>query len=288
MTQRFVRRQIAVTLSTGGPGGQQAVQQKIDNGRIECEIIANAGNGKGQSQIRIYGLHLSTINKFTTIGLVHGSVRYHNQVIIEAGNEGENLSYVYKGSIASAVGNFRDAPNVGLDVSAVTALYESLKPAKATSYKGSTDVAQAMEDLAKRAGYGFKNQGVTAKVSSPHLTGSLIKQMQQLRKMPPINMMIDKEVVYIWPKGSFLNRTPTVVTPGTDLVSYPRFSSQSVDITTRFLPSILVGDPVEIKHSELPLANNTWQVAQVHHRIASQTPNGPWFTDIKLFHTKTT
>ena len=94
-------------------------------------------------------------------------------------------------------------------------------------------------------------------------------------------------MVYIWPKGGALKRRPFVVTPGTNLVGYPRFSSKKVEITTRFIPDILIGDTVEIKGSELTLANNTWQVAHIVHRIASQQPNGPWFSDLKLFHVAT-
>lgn len=286
----FVERAITLTITTAAPGdgGNVATGQYVlSDYRIECFIEISGGNAMGVCQARIYGLPLKTINQLTAIGPIHTQLQRVNTIAIIAGDVGSALSTVYQGHIATAMGQFQSAPDVVLNLAAYSGYDSLLQPALTSTYKGSVDAATLMAQLAKAAGYGFQNDGVSVQISNPHVTGTILEQIRKINEMSGTRFLLDKGILYIWPKTGHRSGPVSVVSPDNGLVGYPEFWSKGVTIKTQFMPDVLPGGQLQVSGSSIPMANGTWNIYQVQHEISAQVPNGPWFTNILLFRQTT-
>lgn len=285
----FARRAITATITLGGgPNGDQKVgEYKLEGGRIECMIINHGQFSNAEMQCRIFGLPLSDIKKLTVIGTVLYSRIGKNEIQIDAGNEGEQLTTIFRGGIYTAYGNFQTAPDVSLDVIAITGGNHQVKAAPNYSTAGPLPISEVFKHLANEAGFGFVNEGVDGVLPIQYLTGSVLDQIKQASVAAQCNHTIDStsNILYIWPKGSARKGYVPTVGPGNGLVGYPVFSSQYLNIRTEFLPNVVYGGHIKIADDSLGnMINGEWAVNQLTHNLASQVPNGPWFTDMMLYH----
>lgn len=291
----FAERDIQVTITLGGGiHGQKVVGQRtLKDLRVECSIAVYGGYAMGELQARIYGLSQDATGELTTTGTIMNGRRYMNRIRIDAGNKGSTLSTVYTGSIQQAYADYQQAPEVCLMVLAHAGGQQLLKPSKPTSIKGSIGVATLMSQFAQEGGFGFVDAGVKTQIKNPYYTGSVIQKIRTLMRDARINAMIHNNTLYIWPLGGFIPGHVPVISPDSGMVGYPTLASSNIVVKNEFLPTVLNGNQIKIEHSSLNFSKNqnrknggvngVWNAYQVVHEIASQTPNGPWFTTMKAF-----
>jgi len=281
----FARKQIDVTVSlgTGQFGNTGANTVTLSGLRVKADIQQFGGNAMPQVQLRVYGLPLSMINQLTAIGPINSAVLYKNSVLIAVGDQGSALTTIYNGTIWQAWGDFNQMPDTALNIAAVGGLAAGLKPVGASSYPGSADVSTIMQQLAMTAGLNFVNSGVSVQLSNPYFPGTALAQIRECADAADIFFAIDNGTLQIWPKTGARNtpRVP-VISPATGMVGYPTFSSNSLMITTRFNPSVVIGGVIEVQSSLTP-ACGKWIAVQISHSLESETPDGQWFTHISAW-----
>jgi hypothetical protein len=163
---------------------------------------------------------------------------------------------------------------------ALGAQIAAVKPVGASSYRGPTDAALVMSDLAKTIGLAFENNGVSVILSNPYFSGTAWEQVKECGQAAGINYSIDKGALAIWPKSSIRKLSgPVKISPETGMVGYPTFSSIGINVVSIFNPDVTVGCAIEIS-SEIVPARGLWSVYAVSHHLESETPNGQWFTTI--------
>ena len=249
---------------------------------LRCEASINniAGASLNSLQLRVYGMSSVVMNRLSTLGMKITATR-RNLVTLSASNPSGGMTQVFQGTISDAWIDYRGAPEISFNVQALAGFYEQVKAIAVNSYKGATDVATVIESLAKSMGFSFTNNGVTAQLASPYFAGSAVTQIKDCAQHAKIAYDISNGSVQIWPSGESRDSVSFQVAPGSGLVGYPIFSNTGINIQTEFNQDILIGRRIDVQ-SSIPQACGTWYCQVARHEIASQVPNGPWFTYAKL------
>lgn len=275
----FVQRKIALTFQLGqgtfGATGYDTV--KLPDGlRVSATISKAGGPAMVNCQLRIFGMDLKLMNQLTILQKALTQVR-RNTVTVEAGDDQNGMAVVFTGLIQEAWADMQSSPEASFFVDAHLGLFEAMKPVAPISFKGSVDVALAMNGIAQKMGASFENSGVSVQLSNPYLPGTLWDQAKALAQAAGINMIFDQGVLAIWPRGSARKGAAVLLNKDTGLVGYPSFTSQGVVVTSEFNPSISFGGTIKVE-SVLTPANGSWTPFNIQHELESQTPGGKWFT----------
>lgn len=278
----FAERKIDLTfqLADGQFGGNLGKAFKVSGLRCEVSINNMLGESLNSVQLRVYGMSEAKMNQMSTLGIKPGATP-KNIVTIEASNNTGGMTQVFQGTMANAWIDYRGIPEVSFNVEASAGLHEQIKAIAVNSYKGTADVATIIESLAKGMGFGFSNNGVTAKLSNPYFAGSAVSQIKECAQHAGIAYDISNGVVSIWPSGGVRDDVTFLLSADTGLIGYPTFSSTGLEIMAEYNPLIFNGRKFQVK-SAIPQACGKWYCQTARHELSSQTPNGPWFTYAKL------
>jgi hypothetical protein len=278
----FAKRLIEVTISIGeGSFGESGFNTVTLSGlRVVASVTKFGGAAMGQAHLRIYGMPLSMMNQLSTLGMLVVATR-RNNVAISAGSQGSGMSLVFQGTVVDAWADFSGAPDVSFQIAVAAGLFEAVKPVPASSYKGTADVATIMASLAEQMGFAFENNGVNVKLSNPYFPGSARQQVVRCATAANINFSTDDNKLAIWPKGQSRGGLIPLISPQTGMVGYPTFNANGLIVTTLFNPGITHGGQIKVQSSLTP-ANGTWIVNNLSHDLASEMPDGPWFTRMEV------
>lgn len=279
----LVKRQIDVTiqLGSGSFDGTNADKVTLTGHRVSAHISSPGGEAFGFGECQIFGLPLSMINQLTRIGPFN-TANGSNTILIEAGNQGEVLTTVFKGVIYQAWGDFQAAPEVSLNISAYGDIAVALTPVNSNSFNGSSDVADIMQTLATAMGLAFENNGVSVQLSGQYLPGTALSQVQTVARAAKINYAIERGKLKIWPMNGYAAGEVPLISPATGMVGYPAFSSQGLFVTSEFVANALIGAKVTVQSSLTPACGD-FQIGSIIHDIESERPGGAWFTHFNLF-----
>ncbi|MHB1246174.1 MAG: baseplate hub protein [Sulfuriferula sp.] len=272
-----------ITLGAGQFGDEEGDTISLTGLRIMAAINLYGGEAQGQAAIRIFGLPLAVMNKLTSVGPIMNQIRMKNTIRIYAGDEGAPMSLVYQGVIDTAYAELNSAPDVALAIVALGGYDAAMKTANPTSFPGAVDVAVMMEGFAKQLSLGFKNSGVSVKLSNHSCNGTLLDRINECAHAAGINYSIDRGVLRIWNQMSHTDDDTIHLSPQSGLVGYPALNSQYIALKSIFIPNAHLGQRVTVSGSDVENINGTWTIFTVTHNLESQTPNGQWFTELQVF-----
>lgn len=284
---QFVARYLTfiIGLGTGQMGdGDPPKLYTLENHRAMVSIKAYGGETQGEATVRIYGMDASLANKLTTIGPIMWQVRAKNSIQILAGNDPKALTTIYNGTIQTALANYNDAPDVGMEITAMSASVASLKSAGPTTYNSeAVKVVDIMRYFANQLGWQFENVDVDAVLSYPTFNGSYLDQIKACAYAADIDYSTDNFTLAIKKRMSHFSGAPTVIDPSINMVGYPTLNSGGMLVKSLFLPMIRQGGQIQVKNSEIVAANGKWTVISVEHELDSLVPDGNWFTTCGVF-----
>jgi hypothetical protein len=232
----------------------------------------------GELSCVIYGMPLSLMNQLSCVGtdITNQST---NSISIEAGDS-LGMSLIFTGTITFAFVDAQSMPEVGFRVQAHAGAINNFLPAKPTSFKGSTDVATVMGQLASSMGLSFENNGVNVKVSNPYLPGNFRQQMLALATMAGIEAYIHKDTLIAVPSGqSRTSASGTMISKDTGMVGYPAFNQAGIILTTLFVPTLEPFTTITVQ-SDITSACGTWNVYNADINLDSIVPHGKWFATL--------
>lgn len=280
----FVMREISLTFRLAR--GEKLADGESDTLTLaghRCEaIIENPGGNLnlGRLQLRVYGMKLADMNKFSTNHVLPLVVR-GDSVSLSAGDAASGMKRVFEGTITSACVNYQGMPDIAFDVYAQSGFLYQVKDAAVNSLAGEVDVATLIESLAKQMGYAFKNNGVNVKLSNPYLHGTLIEQLLSVTEAARIPCSIENETVTIWPNDGSVEGDVIQIGPGNGLVGYPSFTRTGIQISAEFRPEITLGRRVSLQTS-VEKARGEWYIQNFRHELSTVQPHGPWFSIVNL------
>lgn len=253
---------------------------KVSGLRCTASIDNINGIEDGSLQLCIYGMLQADMAKVVTLGKKYMEAR-NNKVIVTAGDDVSGMTQVFKGTIFKGSIDYAGMPDVSLNISANAVYFENMTPCAANSYKGVTDVATAIESLAKSIGFTFSNNGVVTKLSNPYLPGTAIAQIKDLAQAAGIGCHLSNGEVAIWPNGGVRDDVTLTISSATGMVGYPEYSSIGIDVRTLFNPDLLNGRKVTVQ-TDLPQGSGDYYCQVARHELSAQMPGGPWFTTAQL------
>lgn len=272
--QRLINVQFDLANGVFAGGGNSL---NVTGLRVTARISVPGGASPSVLDAAIYGLSLSQMNQLSTVG-TQIDRQAQNKVTVTAGDAQSGMAVVYKGTLNWAYVDARGMPNVALRVQGSAGSYEAVKPVQPTSVKGSSDVAQIMQQLAQQMGLQFENNGVSSKLANVYLSGSARLQALTLAQHAGIEHVIDRGTLAIWPPGQSRNGT-VMISPATGMVGYPMFDQASVVVQTIFDPAIAYGGTMQVQSSVTP-ACGAWTIKNVDLELESQVPHGRWFATL--------
>lgn len=280
----LVERFIDVVLAYGsGQTGQGAPNKGVhlSGHRVSAQITNSGGASLGQSQIRIYGLSLSLMNDFSTVGKIATMFR-KNSVTLLAGDVGSVPAQIFQGTVIAAWADFLGAPDVVFNITCLSGTIEALLPILPSSYPGTADAAVILQNLAAQMNVRFENSGVSAPLSTPYYPGTAREQAKAVVSAARCEWNgIDNGVLAIWPRGGARDGSAPLVSAATGMVGYPTYTATGVVATTLFNPTITIGGKVQVQ-SLLTPASGTWRVVSLDHDLEALIPGGRWFTQMQL------
>jgi hypothetical protein len=281
LTDTFQHRVLKLTFALGkGNFGDSGFNTLTVSGlRTSATISKIVGASQPSLELVVFGLTLDVMNQLTTVGKQLFGMR-NNTIMVEAGDANGQMSVVYQGLVYQVFADMSAQPETALVLLSTTNGFVALKPVPPTSYKGAVDVAVVMSSLAALMGYSFENSGVSVMLRDPYFWGTAWQQVMSAAQAANINVTLDLGVLAIWPLNGSREGDVPIVSAGTGLVGYPRYTDQAVSCTTLFNPAIGFGGSIQLE-SILTPANGIWTVKSVTHRLETEMPGGVWFTDLE-------
>lgn len=275
----FQKRELSVVLTLGNgkvfsSSGKNTL--RIDGLRISATIEKTGGLAMGKAMVQIFGMPQSDMNELTMIAFHPLEVPDNTMSLIIS----ETNAVVFSGTILSAWADYQNAPDVFLDVSAMTGYFNRIKSAPPTSIDGRIDVATVIESLATKMGYEFENNGVAVTIENHYSGKTAMQQVQDIVETAGIDMYLDDNVLAITNKGVARSTSDIpVIGPQSGLIGYPTFDRLGVKLWCLYRPDIVFGKLIRVE-SDVPKANGDWRVVSVTHMLESNKPHGQWFSSL--------
>lgn len=268
--------------------------------------IQNAGGVAGsEATVSVYGLTPSLMRQLSTLGMVL-QMNTGNKITITAGDAGASMSTVFVGNIFSAYGEYSNAPNVPFQLKCYAGAAEAVIPFPASSYSGATDVAVILSAIASKNGWGFENNGVSAMIKNPYLSGSAIQQVRTIAEQVHINATLTNNTLVICPRyGARAGLGTPQIAPPPDgqMIGYPSYTQQGLALKTVFDPRLAIWGNVQVMSSIPEVASTvesaqpangstpvrdlgTWTVLKIDHALDSMVPKGKWESNLLVYNPK--
>lgn len=282
----FRKRKLRVTLLLGSPeqkfddNGNNTVI--IENLRVSAQIFSGGGNIAPTSQIVIYGLSQTIMDRVARIKWNTDAAKL-NFVRLETLNN-DVYSVLFEGMISFASPNFAAVPNVSLTIKATTAAQHQILPTEPISQMGDVDVAVLINQICQKMGMEFENNDVTAKISNPYLCETSLEQIKKLCQAADIDLAIEANKVAIKNKGQGRKIKVPVISPTSGLIGYPTLDLSGIKFQCLFDPEIKFHGICEVRDSVITPANGQWLIYGLTHYLDSETPNGKWFCQVSATH----
>lgn len=237
-----------------------------------------------QADIRIFGMKQADMNALT-VAWANPPVVLDNLVILEANNSTDDNAWVqvFKGTITEAQPDYRDAPNVGFMLSAMTGYYQKITPVAPTSYPYAVDIGVAAGDIIERMGepWTFIDGGATGVLNTPYFWGTLWDQLTQACQAANADFYIQGDDILIVPAGQPRQDQPAVIlSPQSGLIGYPMFERSGLVVNAIFDAAFLCGTPIDVQ-TQVPNASGRWYPFALMHALDARVPRGMWHTEMR-------
>lgn len=229
---------------------------------------------------QIFGISQEDMNDITTLFWSKNNLNKNTIEVYAVDDSGAYTSLVFAGSITQAWAYYQQMPDVYLYINAMNIFYNLQKPWPPTSYKGSIDVATAIQKIATGLGYNFENNGVNSKLNNLYVADTGIKQIQEIAIAANIDVYFDDNTVAICPAGQARKGYDVDISESTGMIGYPTFDGLGVDIEVLFNPSIVWGGKINVT-STLQRANGEWTLTSLNHILQSQMPGGAFMSQLR-------
>ncbi len=250
--------------------------------RIISETQFAGGTYAPTCDMRVYGLLQSDMNKLTMLNFQPLGVQ-RNNVRLEASTDGLKWNEVFFGNIFESGPNYQSAPDVFLSVLGMSLYVDRIAPFAVSSYPtDSTDVVQAISQIAKKIGVKVEPNDASGTLSKPYLPNTAVEQINTLVAHANLDLYVEGGVIALTPKGVPRNTPTALLSPVSGLVGYPTLNNNGIKVTSYYRPDFRFGGTVRIEGCDVPKANGLWRICGQRHVLESERPGAQWLTHLDL------
>lgn len=270
--------EVRITLAQGSFGGKGS--EKVISGLpVDVSVSKTGGDEKPSCTVSIGGMSYADMEQLTTLAFRPLQAR-KNLIAVFAGDAENGLSQVFAGEITTAAADFKNAPDVRFEIEAISGYYPSLMPEGPQSIAGDMPVADIIAQQAKTMGYGFRNEGVTTRLSNTILNGSPMQKARAAARQAGATLLIDDSTLVLLPPGQERKGTTILLSESSGMMGYPSFSNDGISIDAIFNPAFQLGGLIEVQ-TIVPKASGLWRITKLEHKLSANDPNGTdWTTSI--------
>lgn len=247
---------------------------------VSCNLTYGNGAITPTAQITVYGLPMDRMLKLMRVQW-NTMQALMNTVKIEVGEQGDLLKVAYEGNITQATVDANSAPNVPLVITSQMAMVEKARVSEAYTIPKDTtlNASQIIEELAKKMGYEFTNDGVDNVITDTTLEGSDLEKIQRLAIICDFDLYIEQKSISICKKGAARTIKIPILSPKSGLIGYPVPDIKGVNFSCMYDPAIRFGGIVTIKDSIISVCNADWRLYGFTAQLEANIPNGKWQID---------
>lgn len=276
----------------GGSAGQneKIITANSDNDSLSVEVVIQKSGGflQNSANITIYGMTIEDCNSFTRFNQLSPLQMYANRVQVYAGYSlGTNglPPLAYDGQVYIAGADFNN-PSRPFKIVSLAGIYSQNVVAPHTNPQGAVSLSNLFQGIisnSQNPNLVYMPNNVQGTVSNVVYTGSWIQQMQHACDDYGYQFTLDGNNVMIAPKGSAYTNAVFNLSADTGMLGYPNIVQLGVDVRTRYNPSIIFGQQINVTSTLQTQANGTWFINGLAHTLSNQ---GPKFeTALKLNRT---
>lgn len=282
MQQSFRKNKLRLTFTLANNAQFEGTNSNVlvlEGYRARVNVKSAGATVAPAASMQVFGVRQSDMNALTMLAWRPLGLQ-PNTVKIEA-SFGSGWAAVFQGDIITAGPDYTAAPDVFLQVQAVSIYTERLKPAPPTAYVGSVDVADVIEKIVTDMGFNFENNGVSVQIASPYLVNTFGEQLITLSEQANIDVYIDgaANTIAITPRGQPRVFEQVELNAQSGLIGYPTIDINGLQVQSLYNPGLRFGGPVHIT-SDIPRANGDWYIYSLDHDLQTETPNGAWFSNL--------
>lgn len=253
-------------------GGSTKIVSKLP---VTIDVNKGGFPSRDSAKIRIYGMSQSDMESLTFLSF-RPFESTQSIVSVYAGTDDEK-GLVFMGDVTSAKPVFDSAPNVFLELEAMSAYYAGLVAESPYTFKGEVPVSTILKDLCGKMNCSFTKEYVGyVSVKNPCLEGTAIQQIMQLARECKLNLVLDGEKL-IW-RNDEGGRVIAILSDKSGMFSYPSFNNNGLSVKCEYIPCML-GDTVQVK-SIVPRASGYWKVTGISHSLGYLVSDAPWTTSL--------
>lgn len=284
MPGSFSHKRINVYFSQGlGATGQAGNQTSSLLGkRISAKIVLPGLEVNGTCSLQIYGMRLEDMNSLSKATWIIAKKR-PDTVLVEAGDDENGMNEVFKGTIGYAWPDMTNQPQVVFRVEAQTGLFDGVKPAEPTSFKGPTPFDTIGNTISKKFHIPRipEFNGIKKMIENPYYYGSPLSQFKALAKAARVAWIDENEkTLAAWPFDKpRAGGGSGVFSKDTGMVTDPIATPSGIIVKKLFTKPIKSGTQITVQ-SILTQANGPWNVRRVEYSLESEMPHGEWFVTI--------
>lgn len=248
--------------------------------RVLCNIINGNGAISPSANIQIYGLAMDKMAKLMRIQWNTMSAIL-NTILIEAGDEGSELTRVYEGNITFAKIDMSNVPNAFLNIESQAAIVDALKPVEPIPFVNDFDAAEMIRIIAENyMGYEFENNGASHIIpDGGTYRKTYLSMIQEIAQAADFDLYIEQGKIAICPRGGARNIRVPVISPKTGLIGYPVPDVRGVSFKALYDPLIKFGGVVKIQDSIIDVCNGDWRIYGTTVTLEANQENGAWFIE---------
>jgi hypothetical protein len=275
--------QVTFTRANGTFGTSGKNTMTLSNMRmsvIHADVVG--GEGAGVVDLVIWGLSQSHMNDLYYLQGTPDTVAVGDQLLIQAGEAGGQLSTVWSGYVFSAQPDLSALPEAPFHVSGHVTYGLSGMVVPEISFPNSVPVEQIVAGICANANLRFQNDGVSGINLTDHSPqGTALSQLLEVKEAAGIEMDIGLQTVTIWPKAGARSVPVVQISAGNGLVGAPIRTMIGVDLSIEYNPNVRVGGLINLQSSSLPSVNGKWAIKNLENHLETLLPGGAWFTTLK-------
>lgn len=278
--------QFSETAKLAGKAAKKAAEElntvTIEGMRTIVEISSGGGAVIPSARVKIYGLNQDTMDKLIALKwrLVQ---RLKNEITIDATDENGNYVTVFHGSIFSAIPDYQEAPNVAINIEALTNGYLFKNPTPAISRKGVYRVYDIVKEICEPIEFALEPEdgtSITATIENPYLTGSDLEKIMSVCDQTSVKYYIENKKIILTNKDEVRKNKIAILTPKTGLIGYPIPTDIGIICRCLFDPNVIFGGVIKVEDSLVKMANGYWRVYGLRLTLESELEQGRWFCEI--------
>lgn len=286
--------------------GKSAYSMEFSGLRIHAEITLAPNSVTSQAHIIVFGLSANTMNSLTLVRGIGRNINIFtgNRVVLFSVDEKGNETLVFDGTIMQAIADYNQQPTVPMHIFATSFLRLAVLQPKPVSMKGNIPVPAICRGIldaynktvkTESEKFTLEDNGVKAILTDPALDGSYLAMLQQICTETGIEGFVEGTQYVICPKDKVRDIPPIEITAGTGLIGYPVIIPNGCIIRAEYSPYYRLKAPALVKSQIINFQKGIAQkidtilegrfiIWQLLHKLQSETPGGPWQSEMKLIY----